>query len=221
MRLDPLREVAGLGHLLRRPRHAAHRCERGARNDETERGRERDAAEADPDEDLPDLAQRVVDAGEVLRDLERRRLSVRVLNGNGHDAEVATGDTRVAHELVRLLALGNGECFLRHRNRRRAEFLECDERRAARPDELHESAAADDPAMDVEVVLSVCARLEMKRWPRRELERLRAHGIVDLAAHLMADDDVDDRRGEDDRERDGGGGDKCQPRPEAHAVRRA
>ena len=45
--------------------------------------------------------------------------------------------------------------------------------------------------------------------------------LVDARVELVADDDVDDAGGRDDRERDRRGSDQSQPRAEAHGSRSA
>src|SRR5262249_56753996 len=67
-------------------------------------------------------------------------------------------------------------------------------------------------------------RVRMRTHPRREaaarevrdLHRLAAQAVVDLAAQLVADEEVDDDGGEDDRDRHGGGGPERETRAEAH-----
>src|ERR671934_163070 len=65
--------------------------------------------------------------------------------------------------------------------------------------------------------------LEMERRPLRACDVVgaRPQRVVDLPAQLIAHKDVDDRGREDDGQRDGGGGDECQPRAKGHVVRRA
>ena len=90
-----------------------------------------------------------------------------------------------------------------------------------RADQLDEPTAAEHVSVHVEVELAARGRLQVREWARRDLKGLSAHGVVDLAAQLVTDDDVHDHRREDDRKGNGSGGDERQPRAEAHVVRRA
>src|SRR5205807_10056111 len=85
-------------HLLGCVREPSHWSKRCTRDEQSKRNRDSDAPERDHEQEDLDPAQRVHNAPEVLRDLQRVRVPETVLHGHREDAKGGACTFRVTDE---------------------------------------------------------------------------------------------------------------------------
>ena len=208
-RLDPLREVTRLGDGLRGLGQPSHRRERGARDDQTERGGDADPADRDQDQEERDPVQRAVHLAERPCDLDGIRRG-----RDGQDPKLDPLEVAVA-VVERLLAARGLVVLLGHRQlvgRVGLHVGPTGKRNGLDEVALH----ADVRPRDVELAV-----VDLRLRATRDLDRPGVQRPVDLTEELVVHDHEHDDRGDDHRDADRRGGHEREPGAKAHASRSA
>ena len=213
---DAMREVARLGDRLRLARQPPHRAHRRLRDERAEGGSRGDSSERDEHEGQADPVEQPVHLLERPDQLERVPLA------DGHDqlADVRPLDLAVGEEglpLARCCAANgvvHGEVDLAWVGLGDLPVL-------VHGLEEHVAARIEAAVRDVEdEITAPGVGADAQRPPSEKLGAL-LEGSLDLAAELVADEDVDEAGRERDRERDGRGSRDREPGAEAHGSRSA
>src|SRR5215212_5995233 len=181
-RVDALGEIAGLRHAFRGPRQARDGRDRRTRHDQPERDGEADAAERDQDQERLEPVERPVDLVERPEHLQRPARP----GGESQQTDVDAADRLVGEE-----RMGVTSRDIEHSLRNGYRNVRLAERRPVGTHCLHVTAGASErwerqvgkPGTAKRHFLDLLSTIDKR--------------VVDLAAELLADDDVDDGRRQD------------------------
>ena len=207
-RLDPLREIPGLGDRFRRRGQPAHGRQRRARDQQAERCRNRHPPGCDQDQEERDPVQRPGHLRQRPRDLHRV--------GRGRDRQHPEGLTLEAPRAV-VEGLPASRCLAVLPGRGQPEAgARLDEGRPGDRNGLDEIALhADRRPGDVQIPV-----LDSEIGPG-DLAGPLVQRAVDLPEELVVHDDEDRHRSGHDGDADRRGGDQREPGAKAHSSRSA
>ena len=200
---DAAREIAGTRDLLDGRGQALHRRQRGARDEQSESGREHDRPERELGERDAGLRERTIDVLERLGDLERAAVRDRP---HQHANAILLRD-RCGEEPV-AFAGGNVLHVLGDERRDGHAEIRLDDG-PIRIDDLAEDVLATGHQLRPAIPEGAAA----SGTPD---ERRLGQGVVYLLEELVLDDDVHRDRCADRGDRDRRGGEERDPEPEAH-----